>query len=185
MGKDFPAKAPVGRMVELVFSNFPASHAEKHGFGTGKLDNVCTPRVDRLGGFHAFHPYNGVEQAVAYNQNLFFITAGSRVFGNLRISAIVQLFHFITFISPYLSSFYPYLPYLYSSYLYSPLYVFAFYLYLPFICLLSAFYIFTTQHRYVYHLLSVGLPFAFCRFTVAFCMFTDCLSSTWYSFSTF
>src|SRR5690606_13894656 len=100
--KDFPAKAPVGRMVELVFSDFSAPHAEKHGFGTGKLDNVCTPRVDRTGGFYAFYPYNGVEQTVAYNQNLFFIAASSRVFRNLRISTIVQLFHFITFVSPYL-----------------------------------------------------------------------------------
>ena len=47
-GEDFLAEAPVGRMVELVFSDFPASHSEKHGFGAGELDNVCAFRIDQV-----------------------------------------------------------------------------------------------------------------------------------------
>lgn len=63
MGKDFSAKAPVGRVVELVFSDFPALHAEKYSFRAGELNNICALRIHRLGWFYPL-PCKGVEQAV-------------------------------------------------------------------------------------------------------------------------
>lgn len=92
-GEEFPAEAPVGRVVQLVFSDFPAAHSEKHGFGAGELDDVCAFGVKSACGFCSFDPCKGVKQAMAYDHYLTLVFVLSKVFGSKGTVVNLKFFH--------------------------------------------------------------------------------------------